>query len=114
MESSGTLNPQGDFNNINYNKIGIIKEYKTKVTVYTECYCKNKLNDRKIEHAFYRVILHNEIEKYKALLDVIIKLYHSSHQHDNTKFRNYYNKLLIHVLFLVVLDLYNMVIKVKK
>ena len=42
MESSGALNPQGDFNNINYNEIGIIKEYKTEINVYTECYCKNK------------------------------------------------------------------------
>ena len=34
---------------INYNKIGITKEYKKDITVYTECCCKNKLNDRKMD-----------------------------------------------------------------
>ena len=86
MESSGALNPQGDFNNINYNKIGIIKEYKTEINVYTECYCKNKLNDRKIEHAFYRVILHNEIEKGKFIPCYLENIY----------FRDKYFKIYIY------------------
>ena len=67
MENSGALNPQGDFNNINYNEIGIIKEYQPEIKVYTECYCKNKLNDRKREHAFYCVSLQNEIESKTSI-----------------------------------------------
>ena len=86
MESSGALNPQGDFNNINYNKIGIIKEYKTEITVYTECYCKNKLNDRKIEYAFYRVSLQNEIEKGKFIPCYLENIY----------FRDKYFKIYIY------------------
>ncbi len=82
MESSGALNPQGDFNNINYNEIGIINEYKTRINVCTECYCKNKLNYTKIKH----VILHNEIEKGNFVPCYLENLY----------FRDKYFKIFIY------------------
>ncbi len=72
--------------NFNHNKIGIIKEYKTEITVYTDCYCKTKLNDRKREYAFHRVSLQNEIEKGKFIPCYLEKIY----------FRDKYFKIYIY------------------
>ena len=57
---------------INYNKIGIgiVKEYKTEITVYTDCYCKNKLNDRKRENAFIVLVYRMKLKKVNLYLAI--------------------------------------------